>query len=325
MTPQRWICDVAHNCHMRDTGERLDRNVCGVGGLSVSGSSRSAADLGDGAPPPTSGWNRSRGSLLREPLLHFLLIGALIFAVHAAITPSVGKDRVIEVTPEVRQSIIDIFKRAHEQREPAPDELARLIDVWILNEITYREALAQGLDKGDEMIRERIMQKMRLLIFGNLKVNDPTEAELRQWYEARRVHYDIPDVISFYEVLIGGTEAEGEARAVLQQIEEGSEPEEVRLRAHIFAKRPRQSLEPAFGKPFVDALAALPIGKWWTVQSSVGWHIVRVDSIVPGRKVDLSEVATQVIAQWKDERGRVLGIAAIRDLGKSYVIRRGEP
>jgi hypothetical protein len=291
----------------------------------VSGSPRSAADLGGGVPSPDGGWSRWRASLLREPLLHFLLIGALIFAVHAAITPSVGKDRVIEVTPEVRQSIIDIFKRAHEQREPGSDELARLIDVWILNEITYREALAQGLDKGDEMIRERIMQKMRLLIFGNLKVNNPTEAELREWYEARRVHYDIPDTISFYEVLIGGLEAEGEARAILQQIEEGSEPEEVRLRAHIFAKRPRHTLEQAFGKSFVDELAALPIGKWQTLQSPLGWHIVRVDSNVPGRKVDLREVATQIISQWKDERGRILGAAAIRDLGKSYVIRRGEP
>jgi hypothetical protein len=290
----------------------------------VSRSPRSAADLGGGVPSPDGGWSRWRASLLREPLLHFLLIGALIFAVHAAITPSVGKDRVIEVTPEVRQSIIDIFKRAHEQREPGSDELARLIDVWILNEITYREALAQGLDKGDEMIRERIMQKMRLLIFGNLKVNDPTEAELREWYEARRVHYDIPDTISFYEVLIGGLEAEGEARAILQQIEEGSEPEEVRLRAHIFAKRPRHSLEQAFGKSFVDELAALPIGKWEVLRSPLGWHIVRVDSNVPGRKVDLREVATQVISQWKDERGRILGAAAIRDLGKSYVIRRGE-
>lgn len=290
-----------------------------------SGSLSSSADAGDAASSAAGRWSALGRSFLREPLLHFLLIGAILFAVHAAVAPSVSKERLIEVTPEVRQSIIDIFRNAHEGREPLDDELAPLIDLWILNEITYREALAQGLDKGDEMIRERIMQKMRLLIFSNLKAPDPTEQELRQWYEARRVRYDIPDVISFYEVPIGGLEAEGEARAILQQIEEGSEPEEVRLRAHIFAQRPRHTLDIAFGKPFVDALAALPIGQWQTLQSPVGWHIVRVDSFVPGRKVDLREVATQVIVQWKDERGRVLGAAAIRDLGKSYVIRRGEP
>jgi parvulin-like peptidyl-prolyl cis-trans isomerase-like protein len=273
----------------------------------------------------TSRWSELCSGLSREPLLHFLVLGALIFAIHAAVTPSISKERLIEVTPEVRQSIIDLFKINREGREPNPDELAPLIDLWILNEITYREALALGLDKGDDMIRERIATKMRLLIFGNLKVPDPTEDELREWYEARRSQYDIPDVIGFYELPIGGAEAEEEARAILQQIETGNEPEAVRLRAHIFPNRPRHSLEPAFGKTFVDALAALPVGKWEVLQSQAGWHIVRVDSFRPGRKVELGEVQTQVIARWKDERGRLLGTAAVRDLGKSYVIRRGEP
>lgn len=290
-----------------------------------SGNGRSTAGAGDPSSLPAGGWSRLCSGLLREPLLHFLLIGLLIFAVHAVVSPSVSRERLIEVTPEVRQSIIDLFKKNHEQREPNPSELAPLIEVWILNEITYREALALGLDRGDEMIRERIAHKMRLLVFGNLKVPDPTEDELRQWYDARRVHYDIPDVVSLYEVPIGGPESEEEARGILQQIETGSEPEAVRLRAHVFVHRPIHSLEPAFGKPFVDALSALPIAKWEVLQSSVGWHIVRVDAFRPGRKVDLSEVATQVVAQWKDERARVLGTAAIRDLGKSYVIRRGEP
>jgi hypothetical protein len=270
-------------------------------------------------------WRKLSGSFLREPLVHFLLFGALIFSVHAAVAPSVSKDRIIEVTPEVRKSIVDIFKSKHEGREPGPDELAPLLDVWILNEITYREALAMGLDKGDEMIRERIMQKMRLLIFGNLKVNDPTDAELRQWYENRRIRYDVPDLISFFEVPFIGPNAEAEAKEILQQIETGSEPEDVRMRAHVFAKRPRHTLETAFGKSFVDGLTTLPTGKWTTLQSPAGWHIVRVDSVVPGRKVDLSENATQVVSDWKDERGRVLGTAAVRDLGKSYVIRREQP
>ncbi len=280
----------------------------------------------EGAAPSTAGrWGRFIKSFLREPLVHFLLFGALIFGAHAAVAPSVSKDRIIEVTPEVRQSIIEVFKSKHEGREPGRDELAPLLDLWILNEITYREALAMGLDKGDEMIRERIMQKMRLLIFGNLKVNDPTDAELRQWFEARRLRYDIADQISFFEVPFTGPEAETEAKEVLQQIETGSEPEDVRMRAHVFAKRPRHTLEAAFSKSFVDGLTALPTGKWTTLQSPAGWHIVRVDAVIAGRKVDLREIATQVVADWKDERGRVLGTAAVRDLGKSYVIRREQP
>ena len=267
------------------------------------------------------------GSLLREPLLHFLLIGALIFAVHAAVTPSVGKDRLIEVTPEVRQSIIDIFKRAHEQREPGPDELARLIDVWILNEITYREALAQGLDKGDEMIRERIMQKMRLLIFGNLKVTDPTEARAAGMVRGppRALRH------SRHHQLLRGADRRTRGRR------RGTERSCSRSRRAASPRRcgcARTSspsgrairLEQAFGKSFVDALAALPIGKWQTLQSPVGWHIVRVDCIRagpegrPGRGGDAGHRP-----DGRTSAGASCGTAAIRDLGKSYVIRRGEP
>jgi PPIC-type PPIASE domain len=293
-----------------------------------SQSSQSTAVADDASPSSANSAGASVSSanrwsgLLREPLLHFLVLGAIIFAVNAVVAPSVSKERLIELTPEVRQSIIDVFQRNHEGREPTADELAPLVDGWILNEITYREALAQGLDKGDEMIRERIMQKMRLLIFGSLNVDNPTDAELLPWFEARRVRYDIPDLVSFYEVPIGGLEAEEEARAILAKIEAGEEPEEVRLRAHIFKDRPLHSLEQAFGRPFLDALTASPIAKWSVLPSSAGWHIVRIDAFRPGRKVELREVATQVIAQWKDERTRIQAIAAIRDLGKSYAIRR---
>jgi hypothetical protein len=262
--------------------------------------------------------------LAREPLVHFFVIGSLVFATYAVVAPSTSKERLIEVTPEARQTIIELFESAH-QRKPTAEELAPLIDVYILNEITYREALAQGLDKGDEMIRERIMQKMRLLVFGNVIVTEPTDAELKQWYEARHDRYDIPDSISFFEVPIGDASAEAEANSILQQIEVGNEPEDIRLRAHIFADRPRKSLEGAFGKPFVDALTALPKGQWNKLQSSAGWHIVRFESLVPGRAAEWSEMETQLINDWKDDRARMLGIAAIREMGKSYVIRRNDP
>jgi hypothetical protein len=295
--------------------------------------SQSTTVGGETAPSSSSRARRTMlAGLAREPLLHFLLIGALLFAAHAAITPSVSKERLIEVTPEVRQSIVELYKQKRSSEpgpdrgaEPSAEELERLIDAWILNEITYREALAQGLDKGDEMIRERIMQKMRLLIFSNVTIKDPTEEELRQWFEARRARFDIPDVLSFFAVPFAGPGAEAEARSTLAQIESGTEGEDVRARAQAFLERPRPSLESAFGKPFVDQLAALPLGKWHVLRSPAGWHIVRLDALAPGRRVEMHEISTQLINQWRDERARELGTAAIRDMAKGYVIRRGEP
>ncbi|MEP9356902.1 peptidylprolyl isomerase [Xanthobacter sp. KR7-65] len=287
-----------------------------------------ASGRNEGAQRPGGGAGTLRGfvvRLLREPLIQFMLMGATIFAVHAAVTPSVSKERLIEVTPEVRQSIIDAFKPEHEGREPGADELKRLIDLWILNEITFREALAQGLDKGDEMIRDRITHKMRLLIFNGVQVDEPSNAELAAWYERRRADYDIPDFVSFIDVAFSGPAAEAEARTVLEQILAGTESEEVQRRATIFGQRPRQSLEPSFGKAFVDQLVEGSPGTWRVLAAADGWHVVRLDTFVPGRKVDLSEVGSQVAQTWKDERRRILAIAATRDLGKAYVIRRDEP
>lgn len=263
--------------------------------------------------------------ILREPLVQFMLMGAAIFAAHAAVTPTVSKERLIEVTPAVRQKIVDTFKASHEGRAPADDELSKLIDVWVLNEITYREAIAQGLDQGDEMIRDRVTHKMRLLIFNGIQVDEPTAEELAAWYEKRRGRYDIPDHVSFIQVPFTGPDAEAESRKVLDEISTGSEPEDVRRRALILGRRPVPSLEPAFGKAFVEELVTVPKGEWRVLKSDQGWHVVRLDSFAPGRKVPLDEVSAQVYQAWKDERRRILGIAATKDLGTAYVIRRNDP
>jgi hypothetical protein len=281
------------------------------------------AGTNDVRPRLAGRWRAWLANVLREPLLHFLAIGSLIFAANAAVTPPVGKDRLIEVTPEVRQSVIDVF-RVQRHRDPTAEELAPLIDLWILNEITYREAMAQGLDKGDEMIRERIMQKMRLLIFGNATVPEPDTAELQQWLDSRRERYDEPELLSFFHVPIGGPESAAEAAEVLRKIETGEEPEEIRLRARAFAKRPRPGVVEAFGREFVDRLIALPRGRWQTLESPTGWHIVRLDNVHPGRHVALDEVMNQVLSDAQQERIRAAALATIREMGKSYVIRRSD-
>ncbi len=321
---KRLRASVQGRCGGRDlTSSGLEPAAADAKGARENGTRDSGATVGE-ATAGSGGVLGFLRRLVREPLVQFMVLGAVIFAVHAATTPSVSKERLIEVTPAVRQSIVDAFKASHEGREPGADELAKLVDLWLLNEITFREALAQGLDKGDEMIRDRITHKMRLLIFNGVDVNEPTRAELSAWFEKRRVAYDIPDLVSFIAVPFTGADAEAESRAVLNQISAGTEPEDVQLRALIFGQRPRLTLEPSFGKDFVDQIVAGPTGEWRVLPSAAGWHVVRLDSFVPGRRVELDEVGSQVAQAWKDERRRVLAIAATRDLGKAYVIRRDD-
>jgi hypothetical protein len=255
---------------------------------------------------------------LREPLLHFLVLGALLFVVNAVVAPDVPKERLIEFTPDVRKSLIDTFTQ-QQKRAPSPAELKRLTEDWLLNEIAYREALVQGFDKGDEMIRDRINQKMRLLIFSNLTPDTPKEADLKKWLDAHRDQYDIPERISFFDLPVGKSEAE--AQATLKLINAGKEPESVRLLARTYESRPVNSLAAGFSKTFVASLQTQPLHKWQILPMGNDWHIVRVEAVQPKHAVTVTEASGPLVDDWQQDNMRKKAQAAVRTMAKSYVIR----
>lgn len=259
--------------------------------------------------------------LLREPLLHFLVLGALLFAANAIFIPDVPKERLIEFTPEIRKSLIATFVE-QQKRQPTPAEIKRITDDWVLNEIVYREALVQGFDKGDDMIRDRINQKMRLLIFSNLAPAMPKEADLQKWLDTHRDKYDIPERMSFFDLPMG--KSRDQAEATLKLIHAGKEPESVRLLARTYASRPVPSLIAGFNKDFVAALKAQPLHEWQLLQSGEDWHIVRVEQVMPGRRATLQETGNAITEEWQQEDLRKKATQAVRNMAKPYVIRGAE-
>src|SRR5262249_50287356 len=132
------------------------------------------------------------------------------------------------------------------------------------------------------------------------------------------------ELLSFFELRVGGPESGAEAAEILRQIQSGEEPEAVRLRARVFPKRPRPAITDAFGKDFTDRLVALPRSQWSTLQSSDGWHIVRIDNIEPGRRAEFEDIRAQLTEDVKQARIRAAALAKIREMGKSFVIRRSD-
>ena len=272
------------------------------------------------AAGPARAWWRSDAvqKFLREPLLHFLVLGALLFAVNAVVAPDVPKERLIEFTPEIRKSLITTFVE-QQKRQPSAAEIKRLTDDWLLNEIVYREALVQGYDKGDEMIRDRINQKMRLLIFSNLTPDTPKEADLKKWLDARRDQYDIPERVSFFDLPMGKSEAE--AQATLKLINAGKEPESVRLLARTYESRPVNTLTPGFSKDFAASLKDQPLHKWQLLQSGDSWHVVRVEAVLPKHVVTVAEAAGPLVDEWQADNMRKKAQQAVRTMAKPYVIK----
>src|SRR5262249_7077253 len=120
---------------------------------SISGSASRPADSRPGAAP-SSRLSAAARFLRREPLLHFCLLGALIFGVDAVLHPAAKDDKVIVVTKAMRQSFIDNFDEDKE-RVPSDTELEKMIESWVASEILYREGKMLAVDRGDDMIRDR--------------------------------------------------------------------------------------------------------------------------------------------------------------------------
>jgi hypothetical protein len=138
-----------------------------------------------------------------EPLLHFLILGALLFAADHFIVGRADDPRTIVVDAGVDAQAIQVFKAAR-GRAPDKEELYALRRVWLDNEVLYREGLALGVDKGDPAIRERVIFKALSVVDANLKAPPFDEKVLREWFEANRAKYDEPARYTFQEAVLAG-------------------------------------------------------------------------------------------------------------------------
>lgn len=265
------------------------------------------------AKPAAGAWR----FLLREPLVHFLLAGALIFAVNAWWHPPKKDDRTIVVTKALRKSFVDNFDE-DKSRVPSEEQLKKMIDAWVASEILYREGKAMAVDRGDDMIRDRIAYKLQLLIFDQVKVDKPTDEQLRGWFEANHGHFDEPERIGFY--LTPPTD-EATARRQFEDIKAERETPELQNQTRAILARPVDTLAAGFGAEFRDALLAQPLGQWSVVRSKDGWHVVRVDSRRPGHRAKLDDVRDEAIRLWHNDEVRKRAWEAVNRLKTQYTIK----
>ncbi len=137
--------------------------------------------------------------LLREPLVHFLLIGAVLFGLYSLTQsgrPGTAPSKEIRLSlDEIAQ--LTVLHQSQWRRPPTPQELERMVENKVQQEILYREALAMGLDKDDEIVKRRMAQKMQFLAEDVSAAREPTTAELRSWFEKNSAKFAQPPRLSF--------------------------------------------------------------------------------------------------------------------------------
>jgi PPIC-type PPIASE domain len=283
----------------------------------IGGSAGSPADAGPVAAPSSRPLASAARFLSREPLLHFCLLGALIFGVDAVLHPPAKDDKVIVVTKAMRQSFIENFDEDKE-RVPSDAELERMIESWVASEILYREGKTLAVDRGDEMIRDRVAYKLQLLIFDQIRVPQPTEDELRAWFAENHERFDEPERVGLY---LTPPADEATARRHLEDIQEQRESEDLQRQTRAILGRPVASLAASFGGGFRDALLSLPLGEWSVLQSKDGWHVVRLDSRRAGALATLDSVRDEATRIWHTDETRKRAWEAVSRLKASYTVR----
>jgi hypothetical protein len=265
--------------------------------------------------------------LLREPLVAFGLLGALLFVVHARVAsrPGAAPDRIVVGRAQIA-NLAGTFE-ATWQRPPTPEELEGLIEDWIRDEVLYREGVALGVDQGDTVVRRRIRQKMELL-GEEVAATDPTDADLQAWLDAHRTDYDGGPEYTFRQVYFDpsrrGAALAEDVERTMQVLDGTAEPSglgDPTLLPPGMESAFATDVERTFGREFASALADLPVGAWrGPVRSSYGVHLVRVSNRTEARVAMLAGVRDAVLRDWQRARVKASVDAWYRRLRTAYEV-----
>jgi parvulin-like peptidyl-prolyl isomerase len=278
---------------------------------------------------------------MREPLVQFLLIGALLFGAYRYVPPSevpqssragatqAVPSRQIALTYDQLARLATQFQ-AQWGRAPTMRELDQLVEADVREEILYREGLAMGLDKDDEIVRRRMVQKMQFLAEDVAAAHAPTEAELRAWFDENRARFEEPARVSFRHLYFSpdrrGANARADAEKALAELRDA--PEDIKsavgdpfMFQDYYRDRAAEYLNKEFGPPFTAAVAKLSAGSWQgPIESGFGWHLVFVDTLIPARAPPFDEIEEDVKNAWLDEQKTKSVEKAYRDMRAKYAV-----
>jgi hypothetical protein len=256
---------------------------------------------------------------LREPLLHFVVLGGLLFAVDHYLIGKSDDPQTIVVGPEVNSEAVHTFERAR-GRKPTDKELHALHRVWLDNEVLYREGLALGVDKGDPAIRERVIFKALSVVDSNIKTKPPDEKVLRAWFESHREKYDEPARYDFEEGALSSNGSEEAVRGFVKDLNAGT-PGDAKAGLRVFKARPHANLVESYGVEFAKALQQAKPGEWQALQTRDGWRAIRLNGGTAPRPAVFEAVRGVVLHDWTDAQASQLRTGAVRALAKKYEIK----
>ena len=275
--------------------------------------------------------------LIREPLVHFLIIGAGLFLLfgwkgNPAFLQGGRQANTIVVAQDTVNQLIAAFTRTW-MRPPTEGEVRSLIENFIRDEIYYREAIAIGLDRGDALIRRKLRQKMEFILEDIAAQTDPTDEQLQRFMTEHREKYLVDPQIAFRQVFVSfdrrGDSAEEHARLILEQLDEGADPDALGDRSlidHTAELSPLWKIKKDYGEAFGKQLLDLEPGGWaGPLRSGFGLHLVFVDKRVVQPLPKLKDIRDTVTRDWAVALQKKLKDDAYAKIRERYTVEFEKP
>ncbi len=252
---------------------------------------------------------------LKEPLLHFLVIGALIFISFSMVNTqeiSVDEKKIVVSTGDIERLAARWVKTRN--RPPTETELKGLVDSYIREEVYYREALALGLDQNDTVLRRRLMQKMEYLSQDIAELNTPDQEALNSYFLAHKDKYELPARVSFTHIYFNfdkhGRQIVEDAKSVLAEIQAATSPDvhvpdlgDQFMMQYTFTLATPFEVARLFGQEFAKQLFQLETKGWkGPVESGYGLHLVWLNEKTDARMPQLASVIDKVRTDWMSEQ-----------------------
>jgi hypothetical protein len=268
-----------------------------------------------------------------EPLLHFLVIGALIFIVFSVVNKeeiSLDGKKIVVSSGDIERLSANWSKKWN--RPPTENELQGLIDSYIREEVYYREALALGLDQDDTILRRRLMQKMEFLSNDLAELNTPDQAALNAYFLEHNDKYELPARVSFTHIYFSfdkrGRQVFKDAANVLDEIQAASSPvvrapelgDPFMLQYDFTLETPFEVAR-LFGQDFAELLFLLETSGWQgPIESGYGLHLVWINEKIDARMPELASVIDKVRTDWMFEQRQKTNKAIYERFRERYEI-----
>jgi hypothetical protein len=264
---------------------------------------------------------------LAEPLLHFLLIGALLFVLFEVLrSPGDVSDKRIVITQSDVEALQANFARTW-QRPPTMQELPRLVEEKVRGEIAYREAVAMGLSVNDAYVKQRMKAKLEFMLEDISTLDQPTDQELADYLAQHPEKFRRESQVSFVQVYLGEQPSEQEAARVLAQLTEAGADAELETYGKSImlplavSASPLSVVDRRFGSGFTAQLEGFPVGQWQgPVVSSYGYHLVQVNGRIAAMDPPLEAVRREVTRELVAERIKTVKETTYAGLREQYEV-----